>query len=381
MSKLEQSSSGSYEISIKEKDKLLICLIGRIDIVTTPSILKNLLFEVKSKSWHAITIDLNRVSYFDDFGALVLNEVKKLALATGSKFNIINADSKTENILSIVNLDTDQKNTSKTRKDSSNFIIRSGDLTLKTLFNVRYMVSFLGSVILSFMHVFSHPKSLRLNDTINFMEKTGVNAIPIVALISFLLGSVMAFMSSLQLAQFGANIYVASLVSIAMVSELGPIMTAIVVAGRSGSAFAAEIGTMKISEEVDALFIMGFSPTLFLAVPRIVALIIVLPLLTLFSDIFAIAGGLLVGVSLLDLTTSSYVAQTLKTLTLFEVAWGMSKSIVFAALIAWIGCLRGFQTRGGSDAVGNAATSAVVSSIFLIILFDSFFAVARSYLR
>jgi len=379
MTKFEQLSSGSYEISIKEKGKVIICLIGRIDVETTPSILKKLLPEVKSKSWRSVIIDLNNVSYFDDFGALVLFELKKIALAGNGKFNIINAHSKTKEILSIVNFDTDQKLTSLTRKDSSNIITRSGDVTLQSLFNVRYMVSFLGSVILSFVHIFFHPKSLRLNDTISCMEKTGVNAIPIVALISFLLGSVMAFMSSLQLEQFGANIYVASLVSIAMVSELGPIMTAIVVAGRSGSAFAAEIGTMKISEEVDALFIMGFSPTLFLAVPRIVALIIVVPLLTLFSDIFAIAGGLLVGVSLLDLTMSSYIAQTLKTLTLFEVVWGLSKSMVFAALIAWIGCLRGFQTRGGSDAVGNAATSAVVSSIFLIILFDSFFAVARSF--
>lgn len=379
MTKLEQLSSSSYEISVKEKGKVIIFLIGRIDIETTPSILKKLLPEVKSKSPHSVTIDLSNVSYFDDFGALVLFELNKIPLAGNGKFNIINAHSKTKEILFIVNFDTDQKLTYLTRKDSSNLITRSGDITLKSLFNIRYMVSFLGSVILSFVHVFFHPKSLRLNDTVSCMEKTGVNAIPIVALISFLLGSVMAFMSSLQLEQFGANIYVASLVSIAMVSELGPIMTAIVVAGRSGSAFAAEIGTMKISEEVDALFIMGFAPTLFLAVPRIVALIIVVPLLTLFSDIFAISGGLLVGVSLLDLTMSSYIAQTLKTLTLFEVVWGMSKSMVFAALIAWIGCLRGFQTRGGSDAVGNAATSAVVSSIFLIILFDSFFAVARSF--
>ncbi|EFK96894.1 ABC transporter, permease protein [sediment metagenome] len=213
------------------------------------------------------------------------------------------------------------------------------------------------------------------------MEKAGVNAVPIVALISFLLGLVIAFMSSLQLEQFGANLYVASLVSIAMVSELGPIMTAIVVAGRSGSAFAAEIGTMKISEEIDALFVMGFDPTLFLAVPRILASIVVVPLLTLFSDIFAIAGGLVVGVLILDLTTSSYITQTMKVLTLFEVVWGMSKSAVFALIISWVGCLRGFQTRGGADAVGNAATSAVVSGIFLIILFDSMFAVGRSYLR
>jgi phospholipid/cholesterol/gamma-HCH transport system permease protein len=196
------------------------------------------------------------------------------------------------------------------------------------------------------------------------MEKTGVNAVPIVALISFLLGLVISFMSSLQLQQFGANLYVASLV-----------------AGRSGSAFAAEIGTMKISEEIDALFAMGFDPTLFLVIPRIVASVIVVPLLTIFSNIFAIAGGLVVGVFILDLTISSYITQTIKVLTLFEVMWGMSKSVVFALLISWVGCLRGFQTKGGADAVGNAATSAVVSGIFLIILFDSMFAVGRSYWR
>jgi phospholipid/cholesterol/gamma-HCH transport system permease protein len=185
-------------------------------------------------------------------------------------------------------------------------------------------------------------------------------------------------MSSLQLRQFGADIYVASLVALAMVSELGPIMTAIVVAGRSGSAFAAEIGTMQISEEIDALFSMGLNPTLFLVVPRIIALVIVVPLLTLFSDLFAIAGGLVVGVFMLDLSASSYIAQTIEALTLFEVVWGVVKSLVFAVLIAWVSCLIGFRTKGGATGVGNSATSAVVSSMFLIILFDSIFAVIRS---
>ena len=261
----------------------------------------------------------------------------------------------------------------------SNILVNIGELSIKRLFNVRYMLSFLGSVILSLANVFAHPRSLRIADTLSIMEKTGVNAVPIVGLISFLLGLVIAFMSSLQLEQFGANIYVASLVAIAMVSELGPIMTAIVVAGRTGSAFAAEIGTMRISEEIDALYLMGFAPTLFLAVPRIIASIIVVPLLTLFSDLFGILGGLVVGVFVLDLTFSAFITQTLKALSLFEVMWGLSKSVIFAGTIGWIGCLRGFQTRGGADAVGNAATSAVVTSIFLIILIDSVFAITRAY--
>jgi len=326
-----------------------------------------------------VIVSLDNVTYFDEYGALVLSELKKLLAYRNANLTISDPKKWLGKDPSLVYFDAFDKISSE-KSSSGNFFVRIGDAILSRLFNIKYFTSFLGSVILSFYYVLKHPRAIRFNDTITCMEKTGVNAVPIVALISFLLGLVMAFMSSLQLKQFGANIYVASLVSIAMVSELGPIMTAIIVAGRSGSAFAAEIGTMKISEEVDALFIMGFNPTTFLAVPRVLASLIVVPILTLFSDLFAILGGLVIGVLALDLTFNSYITQTVKTLSVFEVVWGLSKSMVFAVIIAWIGCLRGFQTRGGADAVGNSATSAVVTSIFLIILFDSFFAVARSYI-
>ncbi len=140
-----------------------------------------------------------------------------------------------------------------------------------------------------------------------------------------------------------------------------------------------EISAMKISEEIDALNIMGFDPIAFLVIPRMIAAIVVIPMLTIFSSSFAIAGGLFIGVTMLDLSTSSYIQQTINSLKLFEVFWGLSKSLVFAIIIAGVGCLRGFQAKGGAAAVGNAATSAVVTCIFLIILFDSIFAVIRSY--
>ena len=183
----------------------------------------------------------------------------------------------------------------------------------------------------------------------------------------------------MQLEQFGANIYVASLVSLSMVRELGPIMTAIIVAGRSGSAFAAEIGSMRVAEEVDALTTMGFDITMFLVMPRLLATLCVLPLLTLFSDLFAIAGGLVVGVGMLDLTTHGYLVQTINTISVNDVAWSMLKTLLFALLISGTGCFRGFQVRGGADAVGRATTSAVVISIFLIILADSILAVIQRY--
>ena len=379
MTKSEQLSSRFYEISEKEKGEILILLKGKIDIKNSAHILEKLTPAIKGNTLSSLIIDLEEVDYLDDFGTLVILEIKHLVAEQKGKFNVVNVKDNIKGILSLVNFDSNECFTPLKKYKHPNILVHLGEATIQHVDNIRFFISFLGSVILSFIHVCLHPKDLRINDTITYMKKTGVDAIPIVALISFLLGLVMAFMSSLQLQQFGANIYVASLVSIAMVSELGPIMTAIVVAGRSGSAFAAEIGTMKISEEIDALFTMGFNTTIFLAVPRIIACIIVVPILTLFSDLFAISGGLMVGVFMLDLSTTSYINQTMETLTLFEVMWGMGKSFVFAALIAWIGCLRGFQTRGGADSVGNAATSAVVSSIFLIILFDSIFAVLRSY--
>ncbi len=371
-------SSNLYQFDAKQDGEVVVHTIETMNIDNASSLLKNLRRLVKTKSPSALTIDLNSLAYIDDFGAQVLFELRDLLSAQDRKLHIVNTPPHADDIISRMFFDLDECVIYK-RKRSLNILSRLGEAILRYLDNVRFMISFLGSVILAFLHILFHPKSLRANDMLSNMEKTGVDALPIVALISFLLGFIMAFMSSLQLQQFGANLYVASLVGFAMVSELGPIMTAIIVAGRSGSAFAAEIGTMKISEEVDALFVMGFNPALFLAVPKILAALIVVPLLTFFSDLFAILGGLLIGVTMLDLSISSYLKQTIETLTLFEVLWGLMKSAVFGVTIAWIGCLRGFQTRGGAAGVGTAATSAVVTSIFLIILFDSIFAILRSY--
>jgi phospholipid/cholesterol/gamma-HCH transport system permease protein len=369
------------DIRIEEKGKghVIIYFNETIDINTTASLYESLIPAITRKRPSLLTLDLSRATHLDDYGMLAVLDLQTAVTAKGGTFQMVNAAAHIRETFERAIRTRDVECTLFKKDRVPNIFVRFGDATLRELYNIRYMISFLGSVVLGFLHILFQPKSLRVEDTITHMKKTGVDAVPIVGLISFLLGLIMAFMSSIQLRQFGANIYVASLVALAMVSELGPIMTAIVVAGRTGSAYAAEIGTMQISEEIDALFTMGFNPTLFLAVPRVLAAVIVVPLLTLFADFFAITGGMVVGVLMLDLTPGSYINQTLETLTLFEVFWGMLKSVIFALLIAWTGCLRGFQVRGGAASVGNAATSAVVSSIFLIILFDSIFAVIRSY--
>jgi phospholipid/cholesterol/gamma-HCH transport system permease protein len=369
----------SYKLAVSPDGTVGIQFLGRIDHRNAAGIITSLMAEVESRRPLKVIADLNRVTYFDDFGVLVLSELRSHLEKRQIPFSLIQPPPKAGEVLALTNFDTPEPCERITPKKRVNLIVRLGDGFMRELFNIRYLVSFLGSVALCLFHVVTHPRSLRFNDTTDLVQKVGVDAVPIVGLIGFLLGLIMAFVSSIQLEQFGASIYVASLVALAMVSELGPIMTAIVVAGRSGSAFAAEIGTMRISDEIDALFTMGISPTLFLVVPRIVAAVIVVPLLTLFADLFAITGGLVISISMLDVTVSTYISQTLKALSLFEFIWGLAKSIIFAGLIAWIGCLRGFQVRGGASQVGNAATSAVVSGIFLIILFDSIFAVIRSY--
>lgn len=371
--------SDSYHILTSADGVMGIQLMGRIDHRRAAALIKTLKKEISSQRPVKVTVDLNRITYFDDFGVLVLSEIRKFLDEDQISFSLIQPPPRPGEVLALFNFDDPSTCALPKVPKQGNPIVRLGEGFLHQLYHLRYLVSFLGSAAICLLHVILHPKKMRWNETVILMQKTGVDAVPIVGLISFLLGLIMAFVSSLQLEQFGASVYVASLVALAMVSELGPIMTAIVVAGRSGSAFAAEIGTMRISDEIDALFTMGISPTLFLVVPRMVAAVIVVPMLTLFADLFAIFGGLVISVSMLDLTISTYISQTIKALDFFEFSWGLMKSIVFAALIAWIGCLRGFQVRGGASAVGNAATSAVVSGIFLIILFDSIFAVIRSY--
>ncbi len=368
-----------YKISANNGGGYTVRLGGNLSIETASESLKRLYSELKKAS-PPFYFDLTDIAVLDDYGALVLFELKHHLKISESDFHIVNPPETYKKTLSLVNFDFNARCSVTFGQPKNNIIVEFGAATIEALSNVKFMVSFIGAITLSLKNVLKRPKSLRGQDTINYMKATGVDALPVVALISFLLGLIIAFMSSLQLKQFGANIYVASLVAMAMVSELGPIMTAIVVAGRTGSAYAAEIATMKISEEIDALFSMGFNPTLFLVIPRLVAAIITIPLLTVFANFFGIAGGLLIGIAMLDLTAGAYITQTIDTLTIFELCWGLMKSLVFAILISVVGCLKGFQAQGGASAVGHAATAAVVNSIFLIILFDSVFAVIRSYI-
>jgi phospholipid/cholesterol/gamma-HCH transport system permease protein len=192
-----------------------------------------------------------------------------------------------------------------------------GDAGYRIARDCTEMMTFLGDLIAALIHAFIHPRGVRWGDVLFSMRRAGTEGLPIVALISLLIGLIIAFMSSLQLKQFGANVYVASLVALAIVRELGPIMTAVLVAGRSASAYTAEIGSMMVNDEVDALVTMGFDPIRFLAIPKLIATVLVLPVLTLYADLFGILGGMVVGVTGLDLTPYTYLQASRRAISVY----------------------------------------------------------------
>ncbi|RPI74681.1 MAG: MlaE family lipid ABC transporter permease subunit [Desulfobacteraceae bacterium] len=376
MNNQNASPISDYHITEDGAERVTLSLSGGMDVTNAARLIELFSSWIKARRPQALIVDLQGVHYLDDFGALVLLELKYLMDEGQRTFEIRNARPEIEPLIHFEGL---EKRAPLIKNRPPGVPVRMGAAAIRIGADIKYMVSFIGSVFLALLYTCRHPRSLRRDDTLYYMQKTGVDAVPIVGLISFLLGVIIAFMSAAQLRQFSANHLVAMLVGMGMVKELGPIMTAIIVAGRSGSAFAAEIGTMRISDEIDALFTMGFDPTRFLVVPKIIASVVVVPLLTLFSDLFGILGGLFIGISMLDLTAGAYLTETIRSITLGDVLVSYVKSLVFAFLIAWIGCLRGFQVRGGAAAVGQATTSAVVSSIFLTIVADAVFAVIQRY--
>lgn len=241
-------------------------------------------------------------------------------------------------------------------------------------------VAFIGASAISFGRLFVGKAQFRASDLALVLQEVGAQALPIVSLISFLVGVILAFVGALQLQLFGAQIFVANLVAIGMTREMGAMMAAIIMAGRTGAAFAAQIGTMQVNEEVDALQTFGIEPIDFLVLPRMLALILMMPLLCLYAIFVGILGGAFVGIVMLDLSPIAYYQQTLAFLHVSDFAVGIFKAGVFGVIIALAGCMAGIQCGRNAAAVGQAATSAVVTSIVLIVVFDGLFAVLTSIL-
>jgi phospholipid/cholesterol/gamma-HCH transport system permease protein len=236
-------------------------------------------------------------------------------------------------------------------------------------------VEFIGETSAAMVYALRHPASVRWKDVWRICERVGADALPIVGLISFLLGMILAFQSAVPMKRFGAEIFVADLIGLSMLRELGPLMTAILLAGRSGAAFAAEIGTMRVNQEVDAMTTMGLNPVRFLVTPRLIAALLMTPLLVLFSDLIGLIGGAIT-MQTFAIPYVTFLKEVDTAVTMTDFLAGFVKSFVFAVLVAGIGCLRGLETAAGASAVGDSATRAVVSGIILLVVVDGLFAVA-----
>ena len=378
----KQDLSKRYKISFEKKNaNLLINLKGEFGLKNLKYFSNEIKKTILNSNPDKITIDFSGISYMDSAAALAIIQIQRDAVREKIDCLLINLNDEAKGIFSVIHGQALDQGPFKGREIKDSFFVRAGQASLKIASDFVNFVSFIGELLSAIVYTIFHPKSMRVKDILFYMQRAGVDGLPIVGLISMLIGLIIAFMSFLQFRQIGANIYVPSLVSFAMVKELGPIMTAILVAGRSGSAFAAEIGTMVVNEVVDALNTMGFDPIRFLAVPKVLATIIVVPILTIYADFFGVMGGLLVGVTGLDLTVHTYLTQSLKTVKVFDIVTSLIKAAVFAGLIAGIGCQRGFQVRSGAQDVGKYTTSAVVSAIFLIVVADSIFAITFYYMK
>ncbi len=229
-------------------------------------------------------------------------------------------------------------------------------------------ISFIGEAFLTFLKFFVGKARFQRSELILTIQQSGAQALPIVSLISVLVGLILAFIGAVQLMMFGAQIFVADLVAIAMVRVMGAVMVGVIMAGRTGAAFAAQIGTMQVNEEIDALQTLGIAPMEFLVLPRMLALILMMPLLCVYADLMGILGGFIVGVGMLDLSVTQYINQTIKAMNLYHFFIGLFHAFVFGILIALAGCLRGIQCGRSASAVGQATTSAVVTSIVSIVV-------------
>ena len=260
------------------------------------------------------------------------------------------------------------------------FLARIGDATLRIIESTAGMFAFIGEAAFAFINFFMGKARFRSSDMVLTIEECGAQALPIISLVSALVGVIVAFVGIVQLRLFGAEIYIANVVGIAMAREMGALMTAIIMMGRTGAAFAAQLGTMEVNEEIDALKTLGISPMEFLVIPRIIALVLMMPLLCLYSDIMGILGGALVGIGMFDLSITQYYDQTLQLLNLTQFSIGFIKSAVFAVLIAVSGCYYGMHCGRSASSVGDATTSAVVTGIVLIVVADGIFAVITNAL-
>lgn len=326
-----------------------------------------------------LRIDMSAVVRMDTGGAFVLHRLAEQLREQGHALAIEGLSTEAEELVDLVR--GTAPITSRIPKTRHSGALESlGRYSTTSALHGIGLLAFIGEMGKLWLRQFLHPTQVRWREVVRSLGEAGHKALPIVGLLSFLLGIVIAYQGGVQLRLYGASIFVADLVGLSMVRELAPLITAIIVAGRTGSAYTAQIGTMQVTEEVDALRSMGIHPMELLVLPKVLALVIAMPLLTVYADITGIIGGMVMASAQLDISTATFFDRLGEALTLDSYLVGVGKAPVFAVIIATIGCYQGFQVSGSAESVGRHTTRSVVQAILAVIVVDAAFSVAFSFL-
>jgi phospholipid/cholesterol/gamma-HCH transport system permease protein len=365
----------------QEDDRLVIAAGGRW-VLATAAELDRRLRAMRPGSASSIVIDLAEIVALDTAGAWLVLRTQQALASGGRSVGLANVGARYQPLMRQV-----EESGSRHRPDLppsryrlGDFTARIGRITIGLVRRGRELLGFVGLISIIGFRTLRRPGRMRFTALISHMERTGVDALPIVGLLSFLIGVVMAFQGADQLRRFGAEIYTVNLLGVAILRELGVLLAAIIIAGRSGSAFTAQIGTMKVNEEVDALQVLGLDPVEVLVLPRLMALMLTMPLIAFYSNIMALAGGALMAWLTLDIPFPVFLRQLHGAVSGWTFWLGVLKAPFFAGIIALTGCYEGLRVARSAESVGRQTTRSVVESIFLIIVADALFSILFSYL-
>jgi phospholipid/cholesterol/gamma-HCH transport system permease protein len=331
-----------------------------------------------------VTLDLAGIDRLDTAGAWLLLRTEHDLAARGNAVEIRNLQPGFAPLLEQIRaggMVTPAAHPRPEHHTIAGFLAKIGEISLGLIARGYSILSFFGLVCITVADLVIHPRRLRLTPIVAQMEQTGVNALPIVGLLAFLIGIVLAYQGADQLRRFGAEIYTVNLLAVGVLRELGVLMTAIIIAGRSGSAFTAQLGTMRVNEEIDALRTIGLDPVEVLVIPRLFSLLLTLPALTLYANLMGLLGGCLMSWGALGITIPQFFRQLQSALGPWTLWIGVLKAPFFAAIIALIGCYEGFQVARSAESVGRKTTLSVVEAIFLVIVVDAAFSVIFSILQ
>ncbi|MEE8504583.1 MAG: ABC transporter permease [Kiloniellales bacterium] len=366
--------------SARVEDDLLIVSLGGPWVTKHIGRKQARLAQIGARGAQRARIDASAIAALDTAGAWLIHRAAKRLGEQGLAVEIEGADAAASLIETVGRFDVPYPPEPKPVNALLALVLRVGRATTEVSGQAVRLVNYLGLTVVVMGRLVVRPRRIRVTALVSHMEQSGLNALPIVGLISFLIGVVLAYQGADQLAKFGAQIFTANLVSVGVLREMGILLTAIIVAGRSGSAFTAQIGTMNVNEEIDAMRTMGLDPMEVLVLPRVVALVIVLPLLTFYADIMGLLGGAVMATAVLDISFFQFARQISNSAPLWSFWAGMIKAPVFAFIIATVGTYEGFNVTRSAESVGRQTTRAVVEAIFLVIVLDALFSILFSVL-